>query len=189
MPSDQQLDRFLPKRTLAIGAMPSKDISIVYANPKERRTAMRLIGEFTAERSFLPASIDLYRERGLSMQYRGTGPHSYFPTESAWRAFVEFAKLIHCAEPFVTRSTSGDTHAALVHAFADILSARLLPEIPEDFLPYLPSDFKQALVNRCERVFSKVQGISIEFDGFVQIGHCWLGEYRNLDFDVIRTAT
>ena len=89
---------------------------------------MRLIGQFAADHAFLPESIELYRQRGLGMQYTGTGPRSYFPTNEAWRAFVEFAKLVNQAEPFASRSTSGDTHAALVHAFADILSARLPPE-------------------------------------------------------------
>ena len=147
--------------------------------------ALRLIGEFAAEHGFLPMSIELIRQRGLDMQYRGSGPQSYFPTEEAWRAFVEFTKLVHRAEPFASRSTSGDTHAALVYALADMLSARRLPNTPEGLLHYLPSDFKLALTSRTARSFSKAQGISIEFDGFVQIGHCWLGEYRYLDFDAI----
>ena len=173
----------------ALGAtaatMPAKNINIDYAHPKERRSALRLIGEFAVENSILPVSRKLIRQRGLSIQYRGSGPHSYFPTEEAWRAFVDFTKLVHRAEPFASRSTFDDTHAALTHALADMLSAGLLPETPEDLVQYLPSDFKLALVGRWERAFSKAQGISIEFEGFVQIGSCWLGEYRNLDFEAI----
>ena len=165
--------------------MTTTDLRIRYSDKKTRRTTLWLIRQFTNERAFLPMSRELYRERGLAKQYRGDGHRTYFPTEVAWDAFVKFVKLVQRAEPFATRSTTNDTHQAFVQGFANMLSGGLLPETAEDFVEYLPELFKRALTCRAERTFSKMYGITIKTDGFLRIGHCWLGNYGDVCFDAI----
>ena len=161
------------------------DIRITFPDKKTQRTAARLIREFTGVRAFLRASRELYQERGLSMQYRGTERRSYFPTEKAWDAFVKFVELVQDSEPFASRSTLFDTHGAFVRGFADMLSDRLLPENASDLIAYLPDAFKEAVTSRYERTFYKLHGVTIKCDAFLRIGHCWLGTYGNVSFDGI----
>ena len=165
--------------------MTTTDLTISYPDKKTRRTTLWLIRQFTSKRAFLPTSRELYRERGLAKQYRGDGHRTYFPTEDAWDSFVKFVKNVQRADPFATRSTVNDTHQAFVKGFANMLSDGLLPETTEDFVEYLPEAFKRALVCRAERTFSKMHGVTIESDGFLRIGHCWLGNYGNVCFDAI----
>ena len=169
--------------------MTTTDLTITFPNKKKQRTALRLIREFTSKKAFLARSIELYRERGLTMQYRGNQRQSYFPTESAWDAFVKFVELVHESEPFASRSTASDTHRAFVHGFADMLSNGLVPETTTDLLAYLPDSFKHDMISRIERTFSKVHGVTVKSDEFVRIGHCWLGNYGNLCFDAIPETT
>ena len=169
--------------------MTTTDITITFPDKKKQRTALRLIREFTGAKAFLPSSVELYRKRGLSMQYRGTQRRSYFPTEKGWKAFVKFVELVQESEPFASRSTLSDTHEALVHGFADMLSDGLLPDSATDLLPYLPTAVKHAMTSRVERVFSKLHGVTIKCDEFLRMGHCWLGSYGNLCFDAIRETT
>ena len=165
--------------------MTTTDLRITYPDEKTRRTTLWLIRQFTSGRAFLPVSRELYRERGLAKQYRGDGQRTYFPTEDAWDAFVKFVKLVQRAEPFATRSTTNDTHQAFVRGFANMLSDDLLPETAQDFVEYLPESFKRALTCRAERTFSKMHGVTIKSDGFLRIGHCWLGKYGDVCFDAI----
>ena len=93
------------------------------------------------------------------MQYRDDKSRTYFPTEAGWQAFINFVRYIHYAEPFATRSTSNDTYQAVLRAYANMLSDRLLPQTIEDLVAYLPASFKATLSNRAERCFSNVHGI------------------------------
>ena len=164
------------------------DITITFRDKKKERTAARLIREFTGVKAFLRASRELYQERGLSMQYRGTQRRSYFPTEKAWKAFVKFVELVQDSEPFASRSTLIDTHGAFVHGFADMLSDRLLPDGASDLIAYLPDSFKDAVNSRYERTFYKLHGVTIKCDAFLRIGNCWVGTYGNVCFDGIHEA-
>ena len=155
--------------------MTTTDLTITFADAKKQRTASRLIRDFTGAKAFLPPSVELHRERLLTMQYRGTQRRTYFPTEMAWNAFVKFVDLVQDGEPFASRSTLSDTHRAFVHGFADMLSDQLLPETATDFIAYLPDAFKHAITSRGERTFSKLHGVTIKSDEFLRIGHCWLG--------------
>ena len=165
--------------------MTTTNLTITFPADKSRRKALWLIRQFTSRRAFLPASIELHRERKLAMQYRGDGNATYFPTENAWAAFVAFAKLLQRAEPFASRSTVNDTHGAFAQAFANMLSDGLLPEAVDDFVPYLPDPFRRALTSRTERSFAKLNGATIKFDGCLLIGQCWLGNYADLCFDAV----
>ena len=165
--------------------MTTIDIKITFPDEKTRRTTLQLIRQFTGNRAFLPASRELVRERGLAKQYRGDGNRTYFPTEDAWDAFVRFVNLVEVAEPFASRSTADDTHGAFVRGFANMLSDRLLPETAADFVEYLPETFKNALTSRAERIFWKMFGVTVKCDGFLRIGHCWLGSYGDVCFDAI----
>ena len=165
--------------------MTTTDLTITFPTDKSRRKALWLIRQFTSKRAFLPASIELHRERKLAMQYCGDGNATYFPTEKAWDAFVEFTRLVQCAEPFASRSTVNDTHGAFARAFANMLSDRLLPETVTDLVQYLPETFRRALTSRTERSFSKLNGVTIQFHGYLLVGQCWLGNYADLCFDAI----
>lgn len=165
--------------------MTTTDLTITFPTDKARREALWLIRQFTSIRAFLPASIELHRERKLAMQYRGDGNATYFPTEKAWDAFVEFTRLLQSAEPFASRSTVHNTRGAFAHAFANMLSDRLLPETVMDLVQYLPDEFRRALTSRTERSFSKLNGVTIQFDGYLLVGQCWLGNYPDLCFDAV----
>ena len=166
------------------------ELKISFPDKKTRRRCYSYLRKFTRENAFLmPSSTEeysqLYRERGLSMQYRADKSRTFFPTPEGWYAFVEFARNLHLADPFATYSTINDTHQAVQRAFANMLSADLLPETVEDLVAYLPYSFKRDLSARAERRFSKVQGINVTDNHFFRIGQCWLGRFGGLCFDAI----
>ena len=166
------------------------ELKISFPDKKTRQRCYSYLRKFTRENAFLmPSSTEeysqLYRERGLSMQYRADKSRTFFPTPEGWYAFVEFARNLHLADPFATHSTINDTHQAVQRAFANMLSADLLPETVEDLVAYLPYSFKRDLSARAERRFSKVQGINVTDNHFFRIGQCWLGRFGGLCFDAI----
>ena len=166
------------------------NLIISFPDKKTHRKCAQYLRQFTGKKAFLAPSsreeyIQLIKERGLSMQFRGDKSRTYFPTKSGWQAFVNFTRLIHYADPFATRSTSNETHQAVQCAYANMLSDRLLPETIEDLVAYLPDSFKAALTNRAERRFSKVHGINIKGEIFFRVGYCLLGNYGSLCFESI----
>lgn len=165
--------------------MTTTHLTIAFPSEKSRRKTLWLIRQFTSRRAFVTPSIELHRERKLTKQYRGDGYATYFPTDTAWDAFVAFARLLQHAEPFASRSTVSDTHRAFAQAFANMLSDRHLPHTVEDFVPYLPGPFRRALTSRTERSFTKLNGATIKFDGCLLVGQCWLGKYANLCLDAV----
>ena len=166
------------------------ELKISFPDDKTRRTCSSYLPKFTGKKGLLTPSsteeyLQLYRDRGLSMRYIGDRSRTFFPTQAAWDAFVEFTRILHLAEPFATRSTANDTYQAAQRAFANMLSAGLLPETVEELAAYLPRSFKMELSVRVERRFSKVQGINVTDNCFFRIGQCWLGNFGDLCFDAI----
>ncbi len=166
------------------------DLKISFPDEKTRRTCSWYLRQFATTRAILTPSsteerLQLHKERKLSMQYRGDNFRTFFPTQTGWNAFVEFTRILHLAEPFATRSTKDDTYQAAQTAFANMLSAGLLPETVEDLVAYFPHSFTAALSGRAERCFSKVQGLSLADHCFFRVGQCWLGNFAGLCFDTI----
>ena len=167
------------------------DIKVTFVDEKARRKCAGLLRQFTGRKAFVkPSGVEelrqLYRERGLWMQYQDDRHRPYFPTEDGWEAFVEFARLLHQAEPLKSRATEGDTTQACNRAFANMLSNGLVPTSIKDLVEYFSGEFKCSLRGRAERVFSKVRGITATEDCFVSIADCWFGGYGQLSFEVIQ---
>ncbi len=165
-------------------------MKISFPDDKTRRTCSWHLRKFAKAKAILAPSstegyLQLHKERGFGMQYRGDNSRTFFPTQTGWDAFVEFTRFLHLAEPFATRSTKNDTYQAAQKAFANMLSDGLLPETVEDLVAYFPHSFTTALSVRAKRCFSKVQGLNLDDDYFLRVGQCWLGNFAGLCFDAI----
>ena len=167
------------------------DIKLTFIDERARRKCAGLLRQFTGKKAFVRLSgveefRELFGERGLRMQYRDDHHRPHFPTKEGWEAFLEFARLLHGAEPLKSRATEQDTAQACNRAFANLLSGRLLPTSIEDVIDNFSDDFKHSLTGRVERVFSKVRGITVTEDCFVSVADCWLGGYGQLCFEAIQ---
>ena len=78
------------------------DIKLTFIDERARRKCAGLLRQFTGKKAFVRLSgveefRELFRERGLRMQYQDDHHRPYFPTKEGWEAFLEFARLLHGA--------------------------------------------------------------------------------------------
>lgn len=162
-------------------------VEIFFQSSKERRKANWLVKQFARVNGLVipensEAYIKLLKQRGLTKQYNSDDGKVFFPTDSAWDAFLQFVDLIYNAEPFVSKAISDDIFQAYSKALANMISKNLLPENYEDISEYLPQKFLNSLSSHSEIIFHKLSGVSVQVEGFLRIGNSWIGGFGNVSF-------
>lgn len=160
---------------------------MIFRSPKDARRCDWLIRQFASEKHLIfPKTIEedmaLSKNRKLDMQYRDGFKRVIYPTQHGWDHFIEFVKLIHNSEPFVSRATLNDTYQALNTAFARMLGEGQLPDTTDELLVYLPSEFPAQLTTRSEQLAAKLNGVHFEEDYFIRVANCWIGRFVDFDF-------
>lgn len=168
-------------------------LDITFKNDKTKRHCEWLLKNFARVNALvLPKTakdqIDLHKQRGLEQQYRDPKGSVYFATEQGWKAFLEFIEVLHMAEPFRSSATYSEVYQAFSAAFATMLSARLLPESLDDLVLHLPDDFLKELTRHGEITFFKLNGIRIDTEFFLNIGHCWVGNFGKISFEAVQES-
>lgn len=119
------------------------------------------------------------------MQFQDNKGRIIFPTENGWSAFISFTQLVHEAQPFASHATPDETFGAFHQAFENMLTENLVPVTLNELAAFLPKSFTIALTSRNERVFAKLNGVSITDKSFFRLGHCWLSKFDQINFDGI----
>jgi hypothetical protein len=167
-------------------------LDITFKNDKTKRHCKWLLKQFARVKALVrPKTVEdqinlLRKQRGFDQQYRDPEGPVHLATEQGWKTFLEFIEVLHMAEPFRSSATYSDVYQAFSTAFATMLSAHLLPESLDDLVSYLPDNFLEELTSHGEITFFKLNGIRINTKFFLNIGHCWVGNFGNISFEAIQ---
>lgn len=161
--------------------------NLEFPNKKAKRACLYALKMFSRPSAILiPKStqetMQLYRERRLSMQYSDY-VHTYFATEHGWKYFIDFIDQISTLEPFASRATREEILSEFKAAMTRSIKRGQFPETIEELISEIDESFAISIKSHRERSFFKVLGVNIDINFPFAIGSCFLGRFNHLSID------